>query len=78
MIAAGRVYGHASGLVDHDDVVVFVDNADGRSSDGRLVSMCSVRDHVAVLDRSSSGGYRLAVEDDCAALYGIFLGPVMC
>lgn len=78
MVAASRVDGHTRRLVNHDDVVVFVDDADWRSSDRRLMPVCGVGDYVAILDRGSGGRYRLAIEDDCTAFYGIFLGPMMC
>jgi len=78
VVAAGRVDGYACRLVDDNDIVVFVDDADWRSSDWWLMSMRGVGYNVAILDRSGSGGHRLAIEDNGAAIYGIFLGPMMC
>lgn len=42
--------GDASGLVDHEHVVAFVDYADGFGGYGGLVAVHGVRDEVAVLD----------------------------
>jgi len=78
VIATCRVDRYACGLVDHDDVVVFMDDSYWRSSDRRLMSMRSVGYNVAILDRGGSGCHRLAVEDDSAAFYSIFLGRMMC
>lgn len=50
VVAAGGVDGHAGGLVDHDDVDVFVDYADWFACYGRLVAVQGVGDQVAVLD----------------------------
>ena len=78
MVTTSRVDRHTCRLVDHDDIIIFVDDADWRGSDGRLMSVCSMGYNVAILDRSSNGGHRLAIENNCAAFYGIFLGPMIC
>lgn len=50
VVAAGRVDRNAGGLVDDDEVVVLVDDADGLRRYRRLVSMEGVRNYVAVFD----------------------------
>lgn len=65
--------GYAGGLVDDDHVVVFVDDADGLSGDGGFVPVEGVRDDVAVYDLVLHRGDFLAIDDDFATLYGVFL-----
>lgn len=48
VVAAGGVDGDAGGLVDDDEVVVFVDDADGLAGYGGFVAVEGVGDYGAV------------------------------
>lgn len=65
--------GYAGGFVDNDHVVVLVNDADRLSGDGGFVPVEGMRDDVAIHDLVLHGGDLLAIDDDFATLYGVFL-----
>ncbi len=73
VVTAGRVDGDTSGFVDDNHVVVFVDDGNGLSSYGGFMSVEGVRDYIAVFDNCLEGRDLLAVENDFAAQYSVFL-----
>jgi len=64
---------HAGGLVDDNDVVVLMDDADRLGSDGGLVPVQGVRDDIAVLQSCGGGGNSLTIDDDGPSFNGILL-----
>lgn len=48
VVAARRMYWYTSRLVDHDHIVVFVDNTNRLRGYGRFMTVQSMRDHVSV------------------------------
>lgn len=61
-------------LVDDDQAIVFMNDANGLRSDWRLVSMEGMADDIAVLDGCRCRWHGFSVDVDRAAFYGIFLG----
>ena len=70
--------GYAGRLVDDNQVIVLVDNADGLSSHGRFMTVEGVGDYIAVFDDYIDGGSVLAIEYYAATFYSVFLTLVSC
>lgn len=63
VVSAGGVDGYTCGLIDHDEVVAFVDNTNWLRGDGGFVTVAGVRDDLAVLD-DRVAGRRLAIHSN--------------
>jgi hypothetical protein len=61
IVAAGWVDRHAGGLVDDNEVVILMYNANGFRCDRRLMTMKGMRDDIAVLDDRLCGRDGLAI-----------------
>lgn len=72
VVASRRVHGDTRGLVDDDQVVVFMQDADGLCGAGRFVPVEGVRDGLAVLD-GHAGCHDLPVHAEVAGFDGVFL-----
>lgn len=72
MVPAGGVDGDARGLVNHNDIVVFVDDSNLVAGDGGFMAVEGMRDDFAVLD-DGVGGRDFAVDGDLAIRKGLYL-----
>jgi len=63
----------ASGLIDDDHLVAFVDHTDRLGGDGRFMAVQGVTDHVAVFDGNVKVEDWLAVEHDAPGGDGFFV-----
>ena len=70
VVAAGGVDGHAGGLINDEDVVVLVDDADGLAGDGGFMAVEGVGDDLAVLDDGVRTG-RLPADGHLAVFEGL-------
>lgn len=76
IVASGRVHRHTGGLINDNEVVIFVNNANGLRGYGGFMAMESVGYYVAISNNCSGGGNGLAVEDDAPLNDSFFLASI--
>lgn len=73
IVATSGMYRYTCRLVDDDHIIVFVNYSNRCRGHGGLMTVQGMRYHIAVLDDVLDSWHSVAIDDDIASLYSVFL-----